>query len=1036
MGSTRDKDKGVNVQVLLRCRPFSEDELKNKVPQVVSCHEYSGEVTVCQNLQNKTIDRTFTFDKVFGPESEQKDVYDSAIIPIVQEVLAGFNCTVFAYGQTGTGKTYTMEGKGRKTVKLGDPELPPEAGVIPRAVQQIFDTLESQNAEYSVLVSFIELYNEEITDLLAPEEIFVKGKEDKRKPLALMEDGKGGVLVRGLEEEVVVNAGDLYALLDRGSAKRRVAETLMNKQSSRSHSIFSITINIKENTPQGEEVIKCGKLNLVDLAGSENISRSGAREGRAREAGEINKSLLTLSRVITALVEHLAHVPYRDSKLTRLLRDSLGGKTKTCIIATVAPSIQCLEETLSTLDYAHRAKNIRNKPEVNQKVTKAALIKDLYGEIEKLKAEVYAAREKNGIYLPRERYFQDEAEKKAMAERLEIMEYEAEAKDKQIEGLQYQCESKRQQQLDISSRLEASQQAYERCQEALMEARDGVKRANYTIREYEFVMSTQHQSELSLAGQAADLRSELETTVKDLTQLFSLLDSKSKLLAGNHRSVENFQGLFREKIKSLHSIMNGSIKAQHELLQNMENQLQSFLSVKDQSGDEVRRKLEALRSTYLTQSRSLYDVVCTHEAQSSSTIHKLNNSVSVQFSTLDQLLANQVAEADQVLTELQNSLVEQQQQIATFIQKHREIAERTMDSGKIISGVIVDSLQMLYTSALQFTDNMDSKIYAQDESLAQLTKAYEEQAMQERNQLLEGIAELITNSMTRNSELVESRVSNIRETAKANAIETKKSMISIQDSASAAREHFDSLLRVTETSTVETSSLLEATQNRMDELQQTSITCASTAQQQWKTTHESLVQCEREHFLSKGSILTEGLEANQFLVARCAALHAAMEGDVEEETKDAISFLENVRRSEHEVVAELSAVMETQMQAIARLESSHGSHVTDLAQVTEHTFRNEYQFTVSEDEAKSITTARKINVPSEAAINSLRTPGLEYLQQEFRSKFSQPDQDYLEGQQKQLSNGNGKLSNGHMSMSMSMSTSDLRDYRIPLTAVN
>eukprot|EP00878_Enallax_costatus_P040692 GHUV01047041.1.p1 GENE.GHUV01047041.1~~GHUV01047041.1.p1 ORF type:complete len:122 (+),score=37.44 GHUV01047041.1:261-626(+) len=121
---------------------------------------------------------------------------------------------------------------------------------------------------------------------------------------------------------------------------------------------------MKETTPEGEDVIKIGKLNLVDLAGSENISRSGAKDGRAREAGNINQSLLTLGRVITALVEHSGHIPYRDSKLTRLLRDSLGGKTKTCIIATIAPSVQCVEETISTLDYAHRAKNIRNRPEV------------------------------------------------------------------------------------------------------------------------------------------------------------------------------------------------------------------------------------------------------------------------------------------------------------------------------------------------------------------------------------------------------------------------------------------------------------------------------------------------------------------------------------------------------------------------------------------------------------------------------------------------------------------------------------------------
>ncbi|KAJ0978435.1 hypothetical protein J5N97_013909 [Dioscorea zingiberensis] len=387
--SKHDKEKGVNVQVLLRCRPLSEDELRVNTPAVISCNELRREITAIQNIANKQIDRTFAFDKVFGPTSQQKDLFDLAVSPVVNE----------------------------------DGELPSDAGVIPRAVQQIFDILESQNADYNMKVTFLELYNEEITDLLAMEES--KLSDDKsKKPIALMEDGKGGVLVRGLEEEIVSSAGEIYKILDKGSAKRRTAETLLNKQSSRSHSIFSITIHIKECTPEGEEMIKSGKLNLVDLAGSENISRSGAREvggtlflseGRAREAGEINKSLLTLGRVINALVEHSGHIPYRDSKLTRLLRDSLGGKNKTCIIATISPSIYCLEETLSTLDYAHRTKISRIKPEINQKMMKSALIKDLYTEIDRLKQEVNAARDKNGIYIPRDHYLLDEAERRGLS---------------------------------------------------------------------------------------------------------------------------------------------------------------------------------------------------------------------------------------------------------------------------------------------------------------------------------------------------------------------------------------------------------------------------------------------------------------------------------------------------------------------------------------------------------------------------------------------------------------------------------------------
>lgn len=177
---------------------------------------------------------------------------------------------------------------------------------------------------------------------------------------------------------------------------------------SRSHTIFSITVHVKEigGVSGNEDMLKIGKFNLVDLAGSEAIGRSGATDKRAREAGMINQSLLTLGRVISALVEKGPHIPYRESKLTRLLQDSLGGKTKTCIVATVSPTRSNMEETLSTLDYAIRAKSIRNRPEVNAHMTKAGLLKEYLSDIERLKQEVLAAREKNGVYIPEEQWME------------------------------------------------------------------------------------------------------------------------------------------------------------------------------------------------------------------------------------------------------------------------------------------------------------------------------------------------------------------------------------------------------------------------------------------------------------------------------------------------------------------------------------------------------------------------------------------------------------------------------------------------------
>ncbi|KAG6430447.1 hypothetical protein SASPL_108514 [Salvia splendens] len=206
-----DKDKEMNVQVLLRCRPLTDDEQRLNMPYAITCNDSKREVTVSQSVGSKHVDRVFTFDKVFWPKSQQRSIYDQAISPIVAEVLEGFNCTVFAYGQTGTGKTYTMEGGMRN--KGG--ELPIEAGIIPRAVRQIFDTLEAQNADYSMKVTFSELYNEEITDLLAPEDQLKSTEDRLKKPISLMEDGKGLVVVRGLEEETVYSANEIYSLLER-----------------------------------------------------------------------------------------------------------------------------------------------------------------------------------------------------------------------------------------------------------------------------------------------------------------------------------------------------------------------------------------------------------------------------------------------------------------------------------------------------------------------------------------------------------------------------------------------------------------------------------------------------------------------------------------------------------------------------------------------------------------------------------------------------------------------------------------------------
>ncbi|OQR97637.1 kinesin-like protein [Achlya hypogyna] len=370
-----------SVRVAVRVRPLSAKEKAAARPSVVAVAPKEHQVTVRK--------KTYTFDRVFGQYASQKDVFKGVVQSVVDEALAGFNCTVFAYGQTGTGKTHTIQGK-----------LSPHdenAGIIPRSVNYIFDKLQATKSEYSVRVSFLQLYNEELKDLL--------GENKKDKPLRLMEDAKrGGVYCQNLEEVTTLTAAHVFELLEIGSKNRITAETLLNEQSSRSHCIFTIRIHSKESNIPGEEMIRSGTLNLVDLAGSECIGRSGARNVRAREAGNINQSLLTLGRVITALVDKHPHVPYRDSKLTRLLQESLGGRAMTTVIATLGPAGDCIDETMSTLDYAHRAKSIKNKPEANQRTTKHVLIKEYGLEIDALRSQLLAARAKDGIFLPPAQY--------------------------------------------------------------------------------------------------------------------------------------------------------------------------------------------------------------------------------------------------------------------------------------------------------------------------------------------------------------------------------------------------------------------------------------------------------------------------------------------------------------------------------------------------------------------------------------------------------------------------------------------------------
>ncbi|QCD88294.1 kinesin family member 11 [Vigna unguiculata] len=1007
-----DKDKGVNVQVLVRCRPLSEDEARLNTPIVISCNEGRREVSAVQNIANKQIDRTFAFDKVFGPNSKQSELFEQAVSPIVNEVLEGYNCTIFAYGQTGTGKTYTMEGGARK--KNG--EFPSDAGVIPRAVKQIFDILESQIAEYSMKVTFLELYNEEITDLLAPEETLKFVDDKSKKPIALMEDGKGGVFVRGLEEEVVCTANEIYKILEKGSAKRRTAETLLNKQSSRSHSIFSITIHIKECTPEGEEMIKCGKLNLVDLAGSENISRSGAREGRAREAGEINKSLLTLGRVINALVEHSGHVPYRDSKLTRLLRDSLGGKTKTCIVATISPSIHCLDETLSTLDYAHRAKNIKNKPEINQKMVKSALIKDLYSEIDRLKQEVYAAREKNGIYIPRDRYLQEEVEKKAMVEKIERMEQEAESKDKQLVELQELYNRQQLLTVELSDKLEKTEKSLEENEQSLFELEEKHTQANATIKEKEFLIFNLLKSEKTLVEHAIELRADLENAASDVSNLFSTIERKDKIEEGNRLLIQKFQSQLAQQLEDLHKAVAASVMQQELQLKAMEQDMHSFVSTKAEAIENLRVQVGKLKNMYGSGITVLDSLAEELKGNNQLNFGELNSEVAKHSSALEDLFKGIALEADSLLKDLQSSLQKQEAKLTDYARQQEAAHARAVENTRAVSKITVNFFETLHMHASNLIQIVEESQCTNDQKLYELQKKFEECTAYEEKQLLEKVAEMLASSSSRKKKLVQMAVNDLRESANAKISKLRQETLTMQDSTSSIKAKWKIHMEKTESNYHEDTSAVESGKNDLVEVLQYCRKKAEVGAQQWRNAQESILSQEKRNAASVDTIIRGGMKANNVVRARFSGAASTTLEHAEIANTDIKSSIEHSLQLDRDACGNINSRI---IPCCGDLRELKGGHYHRIIEITENAGKCLLSEYVVDEPSCSTPRKRPFNLPSVSSIEELRTPPFEELLKSFWDS-------------KSPKHGNGDV----RYIGAYEAAQSVRDSRLPLIAIN
>ncbi|WBW74088.1 kinesin-5 family plus-end directed microtubule motor, bimC subfamily Cut7 [Schizosaccharomyces osmophilus] len=758
--STLHDENETNINVAVRVRGRSDREIRDNSALALSTSGAVGaELAIQSDPSSMLVAKTYAFDKVFGPEADQLMLFEHAVSPILTQVLNGYNCTIFAYGQTGTGKTYTMSGD------LSDSNgiLSEGAGLIPRTLYNLFSTLDNTGQEYAVKCSYYELYNEEIRDLLVA--------DDLRKRARVFEDSsrQGNVVVTGMEEFYIKNAAEGLRLLREGSYRRHVAATRCNDLSSRSHSIFTVTIHTKvasssshepgftnmsfSSNNSSDDYMRVSKLHLVDLAGSENIGRSGAENKRARETGMINQSLLTLGRVINALVEKSHHIPYRESKLTRLLQDSLGGKTKTSMIVTVSSTNSNIEETLSTLEYASRAKSIRNKPQNNQLIFRKVLIKDLVLDIERLKADLIATRQKNGVYLAESSYkeliegaqskstlCQEQARKlevlelniKNAREQLQLVSKSNQEHRKEIDSLQGQLASS-------NSHLETTRLENENLREQLtseIEKRKEYETSEqkittvatdlsqyyreskeYIVRLYEKLSRTEKTSEENEIN-FWNLKQEL------LGMLTSFQGNITDGTNGYFNLLNNFNASMEDIINNHSVLLNTSVQEVNTHFSNLENLLREARSSTNPS-----TTLDSLVSDLLESRKNLLLLLENSLQEISMSSQKLGNGISTELIELQKEVKDSYRKVVQDLRTLFNS-----QQ--NFCKSQKESITTAKDDITSLLQSCTTSISENNSNVDQFLDEYKAQEETKQKELMNRINSVVGQFLQEQNQLL------------------------------------------------------------------------------------------------------------------------------------------------------------------------------------------------------------------------------------------------------------------------------------------------------------
>ncbi|CAD8152236.1 unnamed protein product [Paramecium octaurelia] len=644
-----------NIHVLVRVRPLNQREA-----------HLGANACITTNANSITLDnkKEYTYDHVLGADSTQEQVFDKIGNSTLQSFLDGLNCCIFAYGQTGAGKTYTMQGKGYDDLTSDSSHV----GLQPRLIQQLFKELPKEN-NWTIKCTYLEIYNEQLIDLL---------NGAKAMPLTIREDSKR-VYVENLTEIAVTSFNDVLLLMQRGLANRHVSATQMNLESSRSHSIFTLQL---EQRTKGMYTRK-SKMNFVDLAGSERQKLTAATGDRLKEATNINKSLTVLGLVINSLAENAKKfIPYRDSKLTFLLRESLGGNSKTVMIATISAASSSFQETLGTLKFASRAKNIKNQAIINEEIG---------GNLDSLKAEI--KRLKNELQYS---IHQSEIIPKKQKE-VELIS--------QITSLSYQLNESSQYQDHLTKELKQMKEHYE---SRITELED------YNIKSHKCSQIGMQDKDLQLE-QALEIQMELKYKNEYLNQRVLELQQEDTILKHRRNEQQLIITQLEQNIELLQKekeMLLDQYQQQATLTQQYESQLEMFQEDKAHQLQELENRITELNDQLQINKDQMDTDAQTIEFQSEE-IQRLQNDIELNKSLL-QGLQSDCSNLHTQMAEKETLIKDQLKELLKFKRRSELKSKKVLKSLKALKKekenfTKMEQKQIEFLSSLNTTMELEAK---------------------------------------------------------------------------------------------------------------------------------------------------------------------------------------------------------------------------------------------------------------------------------------------------------------------------------------